>query len=381
MFWKNMDPEVKKQVIAFSVSGVIIVSFYLICNNLRIVGNAISSIFSSMMPFIIGILFALILVPIRRIIENKWLCRAKLSRKAKRRVSVALSMLFLLAIIVGFFSFLIPQLVASISSFAKNLDAYTDSVSHFISSMGSDNEVASVLNNALDSAYNVISGWLVGNKGGFVQIVSYSVTFVKNIINFFIGLIVTMYLLLQEEIFKKQVKKFLYATLKEKHADACLDVCRLTAEMFNKFIFGKALDSLIIGIACYIVVNILDMPYAPLISFTIGITNMIPVFGPFIGAIPCLILLVIINPWKALEFLIFIFILQQIDGNLLGPYILGDSLGLPTLWVMFAIIVGGALFGIAGMFLGVPVFSVIYTLVSRTVNSAVRDKKIDVETK
>ena len=149
--------------------------------------------------------------------------------------------------------------------------------------------------------------------------------------------------------------------------------------MFNSFVYGKALDSLIIGIICAICTGLMKMPYAVLISFVIGITNMIPVFGPFIGAIPCIFILLIISPYKALEFSIFVLILQQIDGNIIGPRILGDSLGLPALWIMFAIIIGGATFGIVGMFLGVPIFSVIYYLVSNRVNQALREKRIHIE--
>lgn len=381
MIWKKLDPEIRKQVTIFTISGICIVLFYLICNNLRSVGVALEGIFQAMTPFLLGILFALILVPFRRIVERKWLANTKFSAKIQRRISVAASMLFMLAVIFSFFAILIPQLVDSISSFAKNLDVYMDSASRLIEKIGSDKEVADVLNDGLNSVYKIVSGWLVGNKGGIAIVVSYSVSFVKNVINFFIGIIVTMYLLLQEETFKLQMKKILYAVFNEKAADSCIMVCRLTADMFNKFIFGKALDSLLIGIICYFVCAFLKMPYSPLIGFVVGITNMIPIFGPFIGAVPCLIILVLIEPIKSFEFLIFIFILQQIDGNLIGPYILGDSMGLPTLWVMFAIIAGGSLFGIMGMFLGVPVFSVVYTLTAKLINSVLAQKNIHIDEK
>ena len=204
---------------------------------------------------------------------------------------------------------------------------------------------------------------------------------VSKALSVFIGLIIMFYLLLDEEKFKHQVKKLAYGAFPEKAGDEIMYVGRLSVRMFNSFIAGKAVDSLIIGIVCWLVVTILQMPYAPMIGFIVGITNMIPVFGPFIGAIPCLIILLIINPWQSLEFLIFIIILQQIDGNIIGPHILGDSMGLPTLWVMFAIIVGGALFGVVGMFLGVPIFSVIYTLVANALNRRMMENQIDLNTK
>ena len=190
-----------------------------------------------------------------------------------------------------------------------------------------------------------------------------------------------MYLLYDEERFKKQVKMLLYGYLNERTASDTLHLLRLIKETFNKFIFGKFIDSLIIGILCYICCLIMRTPYAPLISVVVGQTNMIPVFGPFIGAIPCIFILLIINPIKAVEFAIFVLVLQQLDGNLIGPHILGDAVGLPTLWVMFAIIVGGAVFGIIGMFIGVPVFSVIFELTKERVHNNLALKKIDVDKK
>jgi predicted PurR-regulated permease PerM len=156
-------------------------------------------------------------------------------------------------------------------------------------------------------------------------------------------------------------------------------VLNLTGRMFNRFIFGKALDSLIIGILCYVIVSLMGLPYTALIAVVIGFTNMIPVFGPFLGAIPCIFILFIINPLQALEFTVFILILQQIDGNIIGPYILGDSLGLPNVWVIFAIIAGGALFGIPGMFIGVPIFAVIYILLRGFINKQLERKHLDTE--
>ena len=148
--------------------------------------------------------------------------------------------------------------------------------------------------------------------------------------------------------------------------------------MFNSFIIGKTVDSLIVGVICYIVMLIFRWPYPVLISLIIGVTNMIPVFGPFIGAIPALFLLFIVDPSAALWFALFIIILQQIDGNIIGPLILQDSMGLPSLWIMFAIILGGGFFGLVGMFLGVPVFAVVYVIIKEIVNQRLIDKEIEV---
>ena len=242
-------------------------------------------------------------------------------------------------------------------------------------------ELSEYLQKLISTAGTTLNAWLTGAQGGMTTILNYSVTFAKGVMNFMIGMVISMYLLLDEERFKKQVKQLLFGYLKEDTAEDVLHLLRLTKVTFNKFIFGKFIDSLIIGILCYICCMIMHIPYSPLIAVVIGITNMIPVFGPFIGAIPCIFILLIISPLKSFEFMIFIFILQQIDGNIIGPHILGDAVGVPTLWVMFAIIVGGALFNVVGMFIGVPVFSVIYELVKERVTNNLRHKKIDVNKK
>ena len=206
----------------------------------------------------------------------------------------------------------------------------------------------------------------------------YSVIFAKGVMNFLIGMIIALYILLDEPKLKRQTKKVLYALLPKKTTEKIIKISRLTINTFNSFVAGKAVDSLIIGILCYIILSFMNMPYTPLISVLVGVTNMIPVFGPFLGAVPSILILLLVDPFRALEFAIFILILQQVDGNIIGPRILGGAVGLPTLYVMFAIIIGGALFGIFGMFIGVPVFSVIFVLVRDFIHQQLEKKKITV---
>lgn len=379
MSWKNPDNNTKNSIYILVISGILIVLFYLVCGNLSAIGSALGKIGDVLMPFFVGILIAVILLPLRRYIEAHWLKKVK---KHRRGWASALTMLIAVAILAAFFAIVIPQLVSSISTLATNFQGYMDSLSKWISSLDRlSPDLSSALNQAADQLGEQIIKWLTGASGGLSTILEYSISVVKNVLNFFIGMIIAVYLLLQEEKFKRQGRKFIYAVCKEKTGDNVMYVIRLTYHMFNKFISGKALDSLIVGIICWIVTALLGMPYAPLIAFIVGVTNMIPVFGPFIGAVPCVIILLIIKPILALEFIIFIIILQQIDGNIIGPHILGDSMGLPTLWIMFAIIVGGSLFGVVGMFFGVPVFAVIYTVVSDVINHTIEKKKIDVEQK
>jgi putative membrane protein len=172
------------------------------------------------------------------------------------------------------------------------------------------------------------------------------------------------------------LRKVVFSVIPFKRATSFFKVCRMIIDNFNNFIAGKALDSLIIGIICYVGCLILGIPYAPLVSVIVGVTNMIPVFGPFIGGIPLTIMVALIHPLRGLTLGIFIFVLQQVDGNIIGPRILGSAVGLPSIWVMFSIIAGGALFGIVGMVIGVPLFSVIYILVRNKTNERLEEKKI-----
>ncbi|MBE6129690.1 MAG: AI-2E family transporter [Erysipelotrichaceae bacterium] len=377
MKFTNLKEETLESIKAFSISGVIIVLFFQLVNNLRWLGGFFSSALQALAPFLFGIVFAFITVPLRRFVENDLLANVKWSKKTKRYVGVAAAMIVLLAGIVVFFAILIPQLASSLSIFIASFDGYVQTLRELIEKVNSGApEIAQFLSNGVKLMGEKLTEWLTGAQGGLAQILSYSISFAKGIMNFFIGVIITMYLLLDEEKFKRQIKMFIYGIFEQGTAENLVHVMKLTAGTFNSFIFGKFVDSLIIGVICYICVTLMQMPYAPLIAFVVGITNMIPVFGPFIGAVPSTLILLIIDPFQALEFLVFILVLQQIDGNIIGPHILSDAVGLPTLWVMFAIIVGGAMFGVVGMFVGIPIFSVIYTLTEDWIHRRLREKKI-----
>ena len=377
MKFSNLKEETLESIKAFSIAGIIIVLFFQLVNNLGWLKNFFASIFQTLAPFLIGIVFAFITVPLRRFVEDSLLAEVKWSKKAKRYIGVAIAMIVLLAGIVVFFAILIPQLASSLSIFIASFDGYVETLRGLIEKINSGApEIAQFLSNGVKLMGEKLTEWLTGAQGGLARILSYSISFAKGIMNFFIGVIITMYLLLDEEKFKRQIKMFIYGVFGQGTAESLIHVLKLTANTFNSFIFGKFVDSLIIGVICYICVTLMRMPYAPLIAFVVGITNMIPVFGPFIGAVPSTLILLIIDPFKALEFLVFILILQQIDGNIIGPHILSDAVGLPTLWVMFAIITGGAMFGVLGMFIGIPVFSVIYTLIEDWIHRRLKEKKI-----
>lgn len=376
----KLKPETKEAVIAFSLSGIMIVSFYLLISNMNIVTDALGTVIKVLMPFLYGIFFSFLLMPLRELVEHKWLKDKKMSQSGKRKIAVLVCMVFMILVIVGFFSVLIPQMSSSIQAFVRNISHYLSNAETLLANInGYAPDFVTKLSQMLSDLADMLTDSLTDLSGGFGGIVTTISSVVNGVINFFIGIIITIYLLMDSEKFTLQLKRIIYALFPTKVGNNIGHVTHLATDMFYKFFSGKALDSLIIGVICYICCTVMRMPYAVMIAVIVGVTNVIPVFGPFLGAIPCFIILVMIDWVKALEFVVFIVILQQIDGNIIGPYILGDAVGLPTLWVMFAIIVGGALFGIVGMFLGVPTFAVVYTLVREWTHGRLSEKQLHIE--
>lgn len=201
----------------------------------------------------------------------------------------------------------------------------------------------------------------------------------NEVTNILIGIIVSLYVLFSKEKFSAQAKKAVYALMSPAHANMAPHIVGKSNQIFSGFIIGKVIDSLIIGILCYIGTAMLKMPYAPAVSVIVGVTNVIPFFGPYIGAIPSIILIALVNPMKGVYFLVFILLLQQLDGNVIGPKILGDSTGLSAFWVVFAILLGGGLFGFIGMIMGVPTFAVIYYIIQMLINSKLEKKNLPTE--
>ncbi len=376
---RQFDEDTKKLIRALSASGIVIVSLFLLANHISDVWGIVIKVISAMSPFIIGLILMFIMEPVRNLAEQQLSARTSLSAKTIRRISAVICLVLLLFLICGFFAVLIPQLADSLRTLIDSIDGYIRTIRNYIQHFETSPEIAEFLEASLDAMGRKLSTWLTGAEGGLSQILSFSISFARAIMDFFVGVIIALYLLLDEEKFKRQIKAVMYSSLPREAADETLSIMRLTIRTFDSFVFGKSVDSLIIAGICYISCFLMKMPYAPLIAFAIGITNMIPVFGPFIGAVPCILILLIISPLKALEFSIFIIILQQIDGNIIGPKILGDAVGLPTMWVMFAIICGGALFGVPGMFAGVPIFSVIYVLVKSWAIKQLKQKNINID--
>ena len=379
MKWSKLKEETIENIKAFSISGILVVAFYTLINNVEPLYGVFHAVFVALSPFIYGLGIAFLLNPLRKIIEYSWLGKTSLKQRTKKIIASFGALFIGIIMLFVFFSILIPQMISSIQTFLSSFEGYVETARNFFESNNFLSEdLLKTLNPVIDRGASMLGDWVANLASSLNAILMYSVIFAKGVMNFLIGMIIALYILLDEPKLKRQTKKVLYALLPEKTTEKIIKISRLTINTFNSFIAGKAVDSLIIGILCYIILSFMNMPYTPLISVLVGVTNMIPVFGPFLGAVPSILILLLVDPFRALEFAIFILILQQVDGNIIGPRILGGAVGLPTLYVMFAIIIGGALFGIFGMFIGVPVFSVIFVLVRDFIHQQLEKKKITV---
>ena len=217
------------------------------------------------------------------------------------------------------------------------------------------------------------SDWIASVTTGVYNVI-------RTIFNVIIGFIISVYVLMTKETFIGQLKKIIYAVFRPKWGNVVMEVVRKADDVFGGFFIGKIIDSLIIGGICFVALYILRMPYVVLVSVVVGVTNVIPFFGPYIGAIPSVVLIFLVDPIKGLYFIIFIIILQQVDGNIIGPKILGDTTGLSPFWVIFAILLFGGSFGVLGMLFGVPIFAVIYYVVKRIVEHILSARKLPRET-
>ena len=344
-------------------------------------------------PVTWGLIIAYILAPVVNFLERTILAPVAAEGLKKRKqkawvrvVSVLMTLAIVTLLFVLLLRMLIPQVADSLIQIYNNLGTYSDTVNGWINNLSKyDNkmssDLASTVNGFYDKALQWINDKFVPSEGDILDTISTKVMGAFNSgKNLLLGSIVAAYVLGMKETLGAQGKKILYGLLSRQNAEKSLDAIAYTNHVFGGFIRGKLLDSLIIGIICFIGCEILRMPFAPLVAVVVGVTNIIPFFGPFIGAIPCCILIFLIDPMKCLVFIIFIIALQQFDGNILGPKILGDSTGLASLWVIIAILVGGAIAGPLGMLLGCPVFALFYAAFRHIVNGSLTKKNMPVAT-
>lgn len=374
--------------------------YYLIFHSNSLKSN-LYRLFSIATPIIDGVVLAYLMWPIVNSLEKRLFYPFKdrmigkhpsLAKKEERLkkycrgISILLTLVFVLSLVTSFFRFVIPQIASSIQNIVSQYSTYVNNLTTWLDRVLAANpEIEKTVGDLIDTYSQTLEDWmnntLLPQMNTILKTVSLSMlSFAKALWNLILGLIISIYLLGNKERFLNQGKKMVYAFLDARHANAFISDAKLIDQTFGGFINGKLLDSLIIGVICFICVSIMKLPYPMLVSVIVGVTNIIPFFGPFIGAVPCALLILMVNPMQCLYFIIFILILQQFDGNFLGPKILGGSTGLSGFWVIFSITIFSGLMGVWGMILGVPVFAVFYTLVSRKVNNNLRRKGMPTET-
>ena len=334
-----------------------------------------SNILSAFIPLIVGAILAYFLQPLVYKFEMflDSFKNEKLIKYSHTISSIFVFVVFVLIIVVLMIA-IIPALVNYVVNIADNLTLYIKNFEKTLETYLGSNLASEVIIKIDEMVVKYV------NSIEAIDPIATLGTIFKagsTIITAVLGLIFTPYVLIEAKRLVSIFDRLCSLFMSKEKIELIHDYAVRSHQIFGQFIYGKFLDSLIIGIICYVGCKLLNMPYSVLIALVVGITNMIPVFGPFIGAVPCLLILVMIDWLKATEFLVFVIVLQQCDGNILGPYILGDAVGLPTLWVMFAIIIGGSMFGVVGMFIGVPTFAVIYTLVKQAVHRKLKQKRLN----
>ena len=358
----------------------------------------ISRLFSIIAPFIYGAVLAYLAAPVYNMVKEKLerqinrLLKKTESRAARNIAKICATVcavLLIVFLVSGVIMLILPQLVESIIGIWNSLPVYWTNINQYVQNLLKDNpDAEQAVIDILNRIYIEIQRWGedymrrmdMNRITDIIMQVSSGVMGILIVLkNWLIGLIAMVYLLNIKEKLLAQFRKIIYAVFRTDIANEVVAELRFVNQIFGGFIIGKIVDSIIIGFISFICLQLMKMPYPMLLSAIIGVTNVIPFFGPFIGGIPAAVLVLLVSPIKCLYFLLFIVLLQQFDGNILGPRILGDSTGLSSFGVMFSIIFFGGVFGFAGMLLGVPVFAVISDLVRRLVNRKLRRRKLPTE--
>ena len=378
-----------KRALTYIAAGAGIILVYFLMQNWDEVTDLWSTAADILRPFTIGLIFAYLLNGPLMFFEKHlgFVEKNKPRRALRRTLAIIITWVATIAVLGAFFYIIMPDVMESVNTLINNIPGYLESLQNLVRTVAENYNlelpfIDEFLEFRISSevAMKLLMDYGEELLPQIANIANISVQIGGAIFDIVIAVILSVYMMFSKETLIAQMKKALYAILKKDAAATMVRVARESHRIFSGFINGKLLDSLIIGILCFIGMSIIGFDFTLLISFIVGCTNVIPFFGPFLGAIPSVLILLMVDPWQAFWFAIFVFILQQLDGNVIGPKILGDSTGLPAIWVMFAILVGGGIFGIIGMFIGVPAFAVIYEFTKEILENRLKKKEIPEET-
>lgn len=373
----------------FGVVAASIVLFFVLLK-LDLIVNFVVKILGTLTPIFLGIMFAYLLNPLVKLIEKyfaryvtdylykKFFKKAKNKNRVTQILAIFITYLLALVLIVLFIEFVVPSLFDSINLMLTNIPTYLKNIYHYLQDILKSNpDLMSLVDNWNENITETVGKLMLPSMDTLMLNITAGISSViKWTINIIIGLIVSVYLIYDKETFVSGTKKVLKATLPTKIYDTTMTTLGYIDKVFGGFMVAKIIDSVLIGILTFLVISIFKIPYALIISVIVGVTNIIPYFGPFIGAIPCAALLLLIDPAKSLTFVILILLIQQFDGNILGPKLIGDRTGIKSFWVLFSILFFGGLFGFVGMIFGVPVFAVIYSVLGNLINKKLSKKEV-----
>lgn len=373
-----MDLEKNKKTIMQLILFTIIVIFAFI--NISYLWTFIKYIIAIFMPFIIGAMIAFVLNVLLNVVENKLFKKlnkknTKTWKKLKRPVSLVTTFIIIIAIIALILGLIIPQLKNTVELFTENFDSYKTQSVELLEKVGIEKKTINKLNNNIENIQEEATKYISKNSDKIMQTtVGVATTVAGTVTTIVLGIVFAIYILLKKEDLTRQFKKLARAYLPEKRQTTLKEISTLSNKTFGNFVSGQCIEALIIGLLCFIGMLILQIPYAPTIAVLVGFTALIPVFGAFIGTAIGAFLILMVDPTKALVFVIFIIILQQLEGNLIYPKVVGNSVGLPGIWVMVAVTVGASIGGILGMLLSVPVCSILYSILRTDVNNRIDQK-------
>lgn len=367
----------KKTIIELIIFTVVIIFAFV---NIEALWSFITYIIKIFMPFIIGVMIAFVLNVLLNVVENKLFKKlneknGKVWKKIKRPTSLITTFIIIIALIAFILGLLIPQLQNTATIFTENFDSYKKESIKILDKIGIDDKDIKVLNKNIEKIKEEVTSYVGDNKQEIVQTTfGVASSVVGTITSLVLGIVFAIYILLKKEDLARQSRKVLKAYLPEKKEKRIREIANLSNKTFGNFISGQCLEALIIGVLCFIGMFILQIPYASTISVLVGFTALIPVFGAFIGTVIGSFLILMVDPTKAIIFIIFILILQQLEGNLIYPKVVGKSVGLPGIWVMVAVTVGASIAGVLGMLLSVPICSVLYSILKTDVNNRIDQK-------
>lgn len=368
--WLSRKPEMVSDWLFLIVAGV---AAYFLFDHLPDIGNGVNRVLGILSPFAGAIVLAYLLDMPTRFFARKLF-------RGKRVPAIVLSYLVAVLAIVVLVSLVVPQLGTSIKMFATNLPAYADNLQSLLNTLQEKFGLnLSMANELLDDSSEMMSRVLGAIASSMPVVANYAANAMGSVVTVFTAVAGSIYMLASKEKLLHSLRAALHAAVPPHVAKSVLGVFSMANKTFSSYIGGQMIDALLVGIETFVLMSILGLNFAPLISVLVGVTNIIPIFGPFIGAIPATIILLFADPIQAVEFVIMILIVQQIDGNFIAPRIVGDAIGLSGLWVLMAIILGGDLFGLPGMVVGVPLVGVLYALTRQLVAAGLTARGIDAE--